>query len=288
MSTTIQDVQATLDEQLRRAGVFELIEKNSSKVLDVPDGFFAELVIRDADRRSDVEEAVRSVQENLRRHKIMFEVLVRPVWRVADLQYIGPGNGGDDLAALRFSTSLISGSQIQEVGAHVPVSGLDVVREKLGKEEFLGKPVRKPENGDIGVGYIERVLRSFLEAELRAGGEAYWDPVRQPTRVLDGPALSSLLGSGTAFRDLRNAIDNAFGPYAMPAFLRSLSETHRDPRSFDDVLPHLSAFLGGPYGKGETFETSSVDLYNRLRPAEQDLLRYHFQTIVTSALAGQS
>lgn len=287
MNATIQSVQTLLDDNLQRAGAADAVPQGTRRVIDQPDGFFAELAVTDAAKRPIVEEAVKRAQSELQKNNIDLQVLVRVLWRVEEVRYVGRTSGNSTEGALTVTASLMSGNDRIDVFVHFTLDALDVVREKLGNQ-FLGDIGWHPNRGDIGVGYLKCVVRAFLEEELRYGGDAYWNPVTNRERGLDGGTLSSLLGQGTAFRDLRNAIDDAFNEYNLKRFLDEQASRRIDPKNFDQVLPDLSSFFGGPYKRGDRFETSAVDLYHRLRPAEQALIRCHYEQVVASKLRSGS
>jgi hypothetical protein len=285
MQVTNQDVRAILNDRLQRAGLLEVVERDQQQVVDMPNGFFIELLITDASKRVDVEGVVRKTQEEFQRENVNLQVLVRPLWKVGEIKYRETVLDEKEARepAHRFSISLNAGEQSTVAFVDLTLTAVNTLREKLGKESWAGRFEWPPWSGDVTEDFLKQIVRLFAESELETRGEGYWGPSSNPVRVLNSTGVSNFLGLSTAFRDLRNAIDDAFSPEAREPFLNSLAVRSTDPKDFDQVLPELSNFFGGAYAAGGRFLTSAVDLYSRLRPAEQQLLRQYYYSVLQAA-----
>lgn len=132
------------------------------------------------------------------------------------------------------------------------------------------------EGGHLDEPMLIRQVVGFIRHQLSAGGTSYWSPLIQPRLELNDTAMSFLLGQSTVFEELRQVIADAFEPPVVDSFVKSLSLSDIRMDNFEAVLPELSNMLGGAYGRGTTFSTSTNELFQKLKRTEQELLRKYF------------
>ena len=287
LNLTSVDVQKIIDDRLIAAGLSDVLSKEHEQFLGFAEGFFVELVLRDANRLAEIEVVLQSIKTDLQKQGARLEVIVRPIWEVVSIKYQGVLKGADHTrhSGLRFSVDLVSGSRACKVSVDITMAALDVLRTKLNKDVDFLTLEWSPEKGDLDEGTISLMVDSFLKESLSAGGTGFWDPIRHPTQELGSEAMSGLLGESRAFEDLRQLIDDALEPPLLSNFLKDLASRQTKINRFDEVLPHLSSLLGGPYQGGEVFSTSSSELFSRLRQAEKRLLANYYSKKVDALLA---
>ncbi len=278
MQVSSRDVRSIIGTRITEAGLASLVDLQGQRVIDLPSGFFMELPIRDASRSADVEDVIRNMQDELRKENVQLQVLIRPIWTVEQISGsdLAISDLGTPRASFTFEVNLSSGRERATVSIDVASTALDVVREKLGIAELVGSLGWTPAKGDVSERCLKVVVVSYVQDELKGKGAAFWDPRSEMVREFDRAAALALLGESTSFRDLRVAIQDAFKGSLSTTFLSGLASQEIDIRNFEQVLPELSNLLGGAFAPGDRFLTSAVDLYTRLRPAEQELLRCYF------------
>jgi hypothetical protein len=284
MQVNMTQIQSILDAKLASAGLSEFVDYDRQRCEEFEGGLFVELAIRDSSKKRAIEEAIKPVQETLKKDHFELRILLRALWSIESIEFVGPSraDNGSIRAALEFRAWLKSGSEQCAVTVNVTIAAIDFIRHKLGLETAYGRFGWTPDKGDVSRKCVEQVVRSFLIAELEGGDAGYWDPLSKSICELDDSAVRLLLGQSTAFRDLRSAIQKALvgpGSIRFIAYLRSLGFK---PEDFDQVLPELTQAFGGPFVAGDKFLVSATDLYNRLRQSEQELLRCYFSEISRS------
>jgi hypothetical protein len=98
------ELEAILRDRLLVAGVATTVNEEKSQFLDLSDGFFAEIVLNDGSKLPATDQVVRNVKEELKEKGLRLDAVVRAVWSVKDIQFIGPARGvsGGLKAALEF------------------------------------------------------------------------------------------------------------------------------------------------------------------------------------------
>jgi len=274
MQVNAIEVQSIINTKLAEAGLLALVDQGHQRYTDFPEGLLVELAITDASRKEDFEEAMKSIQESLKSSGIEIQVLIRPIWIIESTEYAGPSRSADGgiRTAVAIGVTLLSGTERCIVVVNVTLAAIDVIRHRLGIEKFYGHFGWSPDKGDVSRRCLDQVVRSFIKADLSGGGE----PLINPVRDLNETDMHSLLGESTAFRDLRIAIHDAFLTPRSKQFVDHLMAFDVNPRDFDQVLPRLADTFGGAFKPGDQFLVSANELYNRLRPAEQELLKCYF------------
>jgi hypothetical protein len=281
MAVIVDQVQTLLERKFQEANLSQFVNRDHSQFLDLSGGeVFAEVVLNEGSALDEAEKLVSQIAEELSQHGIRLNSVVRALWEIASIEYLGDSTTPDfaqGRAAEEFRVILKAGSRQQAIRVDVTWAAIDIIRHKLGLE-YPGTPP----NHSLSPEHVLReivapVVRTFLEEQLRHGGINYWDLLLSSHLELTATDMSFLLGQSTAFDELRQAISDAFDPPVVDSFLSSLSTSGIKIRDFDAVLPELSNMLGGAYRKRETFSTSASDLYRRLDRTEQELLRKYFE-----------
>jgi len=263
-------LQGLLEKRLSDADLLKYFDREHSQFLDLDGGeIFVEIVLNDGSAIEKVQKVVDLAAEEMKPQGISLDRVVRALWEITSVDYSGPSLTIDlkqRRAAEEFRAILKSGSKQCKVIVDVTWAAIELLRHELAPE--ASTDVRE---------MITPLARRLLEQNLSHGGTSYWDPITDSRLELTATDMSFLLGQSTTFEELRQAISDAFDPPVLNSFLESLSTSHIRLDDFDAVLPQFSGMLGGAYKRGESFSTSTLDLYRRLDRTEQELLRKYFQ-----------
>lgn len=174
------EVGELIKDRLSAADLARYLDDAREQYLEFPDGFFAEVVLKDGSRLSEAQRIVKSVEEELRKQGVELDAIVRAIWEVVTIRKGGmapsPANGQ------RFVATLRSGSRECEVRVDMPGIALASVLA-----EFARGGLR-----DFGADedtVLKQIVSAFLRVELSLGGGSYWDPLLYPERTLDENAL---------------------------------------------------------------------------------------------------
>jgi hypothetical protein len=170
-------------DRLAAAGLAQYLDDAREQYLEFPDGFFAEVVLKDGSKLSEAQRVVKSIEEDLRKHSVELDAIVRANWEVVAVRKAGPAPGPAN--GQRFVATLRSGSREWVVRVDMPGVALASVLAA-----FNGGGLR-----DFGTDkdtVLKQIVSVFLRLELSLGGESYWDPVLYPERTLDENALQYL------------------------------------------------------------------------------------------------
>jgi hypothetical protein len=286
---TESELRSRVIQKMTHAELANLLDTDLSQFLWVGDNFFAEIVLKDASKQSDTEQILRQIASDLRSNNIVLEVVVRSIWLVTKSWYsdVARTPEGGIKTALDFRSSLKSGTKEIEIRVDVSIGALNVLRPKLGKENFVMHIGWSPEKGDVNESDIAAAVTAYLEMLLHRGGTSYWDPLLENHLELNQAGMSYVLGHSTAFQELHTAITDAFSSPVRQDFLKSLSASNVRIKNFERVLPELSNMLGGAYRRGQTFSVSATDLFTSLTKGEQELIKSYF-LIQTQNLAAEN
>ena len=275
MNITESQIQKTVEQRLNDAGMFAALNGEFSQFLSFPEGAFVEIVLNDAGRISDVEEILRGYKEELLREGIELDAIIRAVWKVTAVNFVGLARSAEGglLSAAEFEAFLIAGRKQCRVTVNVSVAA-----EELLQRQLAGRNSRSTSRlpWDARKELLCTAVKKFLEIQLHNGGESYWDPIRHPHLDINEAAMLFLVGQSATFRELIDAINSAFSAPILPNFSRSLETEDIRIRNFDQVLPHLSSLLAGPFARGQNFSTSAPEMFSRLREIEQQLMRQYY------------
>ncbi|MGO9649084.1 MAG: hypothetical protein ACLPOO_13625 [Terriglobales bacterium] len=282
------ELQKLIEARLALAGILPAVDRDKSQFLtDLPD-WFVEIVLTDATRQADAEQIVREISAGLRGQGTGLNVIVRSLWEVVAVGYAGPARTAEGglRTALDFRAQLRSGQRVAEARVDVTMSALVVLRQQLGKEDYVSLGW-SPKRGDVDEQDITAAVTRYLELQLGQGGMSYWDPLLEPHLDLNESAMSYVLGYSTAFQELRTAIADAFSEPVRRNFIQSLDVSHVSMVDFERVLPDLSNMLGGAYKRGQRFSISAHELFDTLSRGEQELVRRYFLIQARKARAEQ-
>lgn len=275
---TESELESLIFERLRQAGIADIVDRDLSQFLWVGSEFFAEIVLTDASRQSDAEHVLREVAAELERGGTALDFVVRSTWQVVSVHYAGVARTAEGglRNSLDFRAKLISGAKQIEVRVDIPMTSLDLLRQKLGKDALIMQTDWSPDKGDVEEVSLGEAVRAYLETLVSQGGTSYWDPVLDKHIDLNESAMSYVLGRSTAFRELHSAISDAFSPPIRQSFLKNLVTSGVQLTDFNKALPELSRLLGGAYRRGQQFSVSASDLFNSLSGLEQELVKTYF------------
>jgi hypothetical protein len=271
------ELRELFEQHLNEAGIGSVVDYETSQFLTVPEGLFAELVLTDASRQSDAASVLTKVCEALRSKGLALNGIVRSLWQIRRIWYVGPARTAEGglRTALTFGAQLESGKRTHEVVVHVTIAALTVLRQKLGKDQFVMYIGWAPQRGDVDEENISAAIKIYLEILLEKGGMSYWDPLTNRELELNESVMSSVLGHSPAFQELHAAVTDAFSETVVRSFLRSLSVSGGTLSRFETVLPELSNMLGGAFRVGQRFSISANELFNSLSAGERELIKQY-------------
>jgi hypothetical protein len=169
-------------ERLSAAGLAQYLDEAKEQYLEFPDGFFAEVVLKDASKLSEAQRVVKSVEEELRRQGVELDAIVRTNWEVVDVDgsIMHPPQNGR-----QFDVTIQSGTAKSKVSVKVPPMVWATVKGAFNQGALR-------ELGDDPEAVLQQIVREFVKLQLSYGGESYWDPILHPELVLDEHALHYL------------------------------------------------------------------------------------------------
>lgn len=188
---TDNELEQFLRESLRKAGVQnESVDWGKFFLFPTPEGILAEIVLTDASKLRQAEEAVEGARRELEGQDVFLLPTIRALWRV---DAVKPEFKPDELPqriiegffGLPFVVTLKSGSHEQKVGVEI----------MPGAYGHLGAPGTKWD-----VDTLSEFVKKWLESWLSVGGAGYWDPIHEPRRIISSGTFSGILSSGLASR----------------------------------------------------------------------------------------
>lgn len=183
----VVEVHDLLFEKLEANGVANSVHRELSQVLDFPEGFFIEVVLRDGEKMPRAERAVLEVTEVLKGKGVELNAIVRAIWEVKAVESEGAayGSTGVPRNAFCFRVLLRSGAREESVHVNVTRAATEELRRKAGVYP-------DPE-------MLEQVVREFAKVELSLGGLSHWDPLRDPERDLTAARMTYVLSLERVF-----------------------------------------------------------------------------------------
>ena len=157
---TAHESKLLIGDALKQHGIVDQIDSEHSQYLDLPEGVYAELVIKDAGKEGDVERAVGDLDAHIDIH---------PIWRVLEFGAtdVARSSSGGIVAASAIPVKLQSGSVFADVQVVVTFLAEKEMEKLLGANMASGKSIP-------GL-----LAQAYVESLLRWGGRDYWDPRRQ-------------------------------------------------------------------------------------------------------------
>jgi hypothetical protein len=175
---TERELNKSLSEGLKSAGLSRYLVREQCQLSEVPEGFFVETVLSDGSKLEEAENVIASIRAEVEAQGTHLICILRAIWSVKEVEKLGPswGKSGGLKSSKDFRAVLESGRREAEVVVEVTVDALKELQEKLGSDDQM----------------LEAVAE-FLRLQLSWGGAGYWDPIRYPKPILNGPAASYLL-----------------------------------------------------------------------------------------------
>jgi len=191
--------------RLGAVGLAQYVDETKEQYLEFPDGFFAEIVLKDGSRLSEAQRVVKSVEEELRKQGVELDAIVRATWEVVGVEKAGmaphvlnalrqqggavalPGSAG----VQRLIATLRSGERECKVAVDVTAGALGMVHAAFNQGALREYGADQDEA-------LINIVGEFVRLELSYGGESYWDPILRPGLTLNEDALSYLKAHGLA------------------------------------------------------------------------------------------
>jgi len=291
---TVGDLEQSVRGALREADLLQYLDDHQTQFLEFPDGWFAEIVVKDGSKLSDVARVVQRHKEQLRQTDAAdLDEIVRPVWDVAKVERAGPSVSFPGLEpAVRFNVELRSGSLACNVDVDVTEGALGLIREKL-------RDTKAPEDKAL----IE-LVHEFMKLQLSYGGESYWDPRRSSRSELNATAFMYMMGHRDAMLRLKAAIGRVLGgrtedqilgldgrsavapedrPESVRDFAQSLEFGGVTAWDFENALLYLPG-PGGAFRPGQRLPTSNREFYEALFEDEKSELKSFYLSHVNQLL----
>jgi hypothetical protein len=275
---TVTDLEQSVKRSLRAADLLQYLDEEQSQFLEFPDGWFAEIVVKDGSKLAEVESIVQRFKTDLQQQKVgELDEIVRPVWTVAPPieRGLGPSVSFPGLEpAIRFTVTLQSGSLGCRVTVDVTEAALGLIRERL-------RQTKVPEDAAL-----QEIVSEFVKLEISHGGTSYWDPRRDSRLELNAPAFMYLMGHRDAYDRLKRSVDNAL-KLDKGSLKQKTTEEILRLGSDSEKLKSVEAFakqLSGAQVKIMDFEralpylpgTGNYELYAALLDFEKDNLKSYY------------
>jgi hypothetical protein len=161
-------------------------------------GFFVELVLNDASPLAYVEDTLKQLGIE---HGLHLEVIVRSVWSVENLAFVGAALAPDGglSAVTEVQALLTSDKQMRRVTVDVLRALTDFL-----KQRYPDATRATFEN------LANQLVRTYVEDELRLGGDSYWNPLVSSHRELSDGTLFHLMNDKS--ESLRRSLDEVATP----------------------------------------------------------------------------
>jgi hypothetical protein len=278
---TVIDLEQSVKGSLRTANLLQYLDEEQSQFLDFPDGWFAEIVVKDGSMLPKIETILQGFKTGLKRDQgIELSEIVRPIWNISKIERVGPSVSFPGLEpAVRFSVGLQSGSLPCTVRVDITEAALALIREKL-------RDTKAPEDAAV-----YELVQEFVRLWLSHGGTSFWDPRQESRLELNAPAFMYLMGHRDAYERLKKSVDSALkldkgllkqktteeilrGPdwnrKSVEAFARQLADAQVKSADFERVLSCLPG-------------TGNGELYSALLDFEKDNLKNYYLDSVRKA-----
>lgn len=288
---TVVDVEQSVRGALQEAGLLQYLDEGQTQFLEFPDGWFAEIVVKDGSKLSEVETIVERYKEHLRRNDAGdLDEIVRPVWSIAKIERVGPSVSFPGLEpAVRFDVTLQSGSLSCDVQVDLTEGALALIRERLHE-------TNAPEDSAL-----QEIVREFVNLELSHGGESYLDPRRGSRLELGAAAFMYLMGHRDPTRRLKQGINSVFGRISedeiwdelkgscdkrrerVRSFFAALKRAGVAMRDFENVVLYLGQPEQGPGSESGLPSALNRELFSMLLDFEKgELKKYYVEQVEKS------
>jgi hypothetical protein len=176
------ELDRIIKDKLASAGLLEYVDRDKSQLLEFPEEFFLEIVLRDGSKLDDANKMVEQVRSDLQSRGVRLDSIVRALWNVKEPvekfpAAVYPDSEGKYILAIPFVAILESGSRQQRAWVDMTPGAYDELK-RVGRND-----------DDL----LRKIMADFLRLQLSCGGASYWDPIRYPRRRLDEAAVLYLL-----------------------------------------------------------------------------------------------
>jgi len=187
-----------IKDRLGSVGLSQYLDDAREQYLEFPDGFFAEVVLKDGSKLSEAQRLVNSIEEELRKRGVELNAIVRATWEVISVENAGtaphpnaslqqgrrvalPGSAG----ARRFIATLRSGERECKIAVDVTAGAWGMMLAAFNHGALREYGADRDE-------VVINIVAEFVRLELSYGGESYWDPMLKPGLTLNEDALEYL------------------------------------------------------------------------------------------------
>ncbi len=160
---TAAELERLTRAKLEKIGLLRYIDADKSQFLDLPEGSFVELVIRDGSKLPEFTAIAGELHATAGER---VDSIVRAVWEVESVEsplQAYSAETGSPRTAVQYPVNIRSGNATRRIFVEVTfLAGETFEQHGLDREA------------------IKDVVAEFTRLELRKGGASYWDPVRFP------------------------------------------------------------------------------------------------------------
>ncbi len=174
------ELKRLIQERLSHAGLASYLAERQQQCLEMEDGFFVEIVLKDASKLAEAESIIDEMKAQQAEAGVKIDAVVRALWDVEDVRHAGMARAEDGglRAAKRFQARLRSGSAEQLVEVDLSCGAIEELQRQ--------KAATDPQS-------MERLVTNFLRLLLSQGGLSYWDPTRYHHQDVGPAAVMYLL-----------------------------------------------------------------------------------------------
>ncbi len=174
------ELERIIGDRFAATGLPPYLSEREQQCLEMEDGFFVEIVLKDASKLGHAEKVIGDLKSEMVRKGIAIDSVVRALWKVKEVRYLGapPAESGGIMSAVRFHAVLESGEVEQVVEVDVSMAAEQELKGKVGRVESES---------------LKRLVENFLALRLSTGGTSSWDPIRDRHQDIGPMAILYLL-----------------------------------------------------------------------------------------------
>jgi hypothetical protein len=179
------EIEKLLKRKLKDKGVpDESLNWGRFYLLATPEGVLVDVVLTDASQLPKAERAMEEASRELERENIDLLPTVRALWEVERVEPEFPAGElqkrlREGFFGLPFRVILKSGSKKQEVGVEIMPGAYTHLQPSGGWDDAK----------------LRKFVKQDLEGWLSIGGAGYWDPVREPRRIVNSSLVPDSLSA---------------------------------------------------------------------------------------------
>lgn len=173
---TAEEFEKAARDRFQAAGLTPDFDADESQFLELPDGLFVEIVVRDGTKLQEVRRIVGELSSKVG-EKV--DAIVRAEWELENVGDPQPAYavGGGLRAAEIYPVILKAGAARQQVWVEVTLLAKMSLRD----------------NGIEGA-EVKKVVDEFVKEQLQLGGASYWDPIQFPQLEITGGMVPFMVG----------------------------------------------------------------------------------------------